>query len=134
MSGPITKEERWDNDVGPDYERWVARRRKKQQQLNDIAYESSPTKINNLNNILWRLLDNDSDHARGEWGDRHFLTEPEIKWLQGVNRKQPMVGDYYEAQQIERRVCERRNKKWQSKNSQPKENETGPQTGARASE
>jgi len=112
MSGPVAKEERWDNDSGPDYERWVARRRKKQQQLNEVAYESSPTKINNLNLILRRLLDNDSDHALGEWGNRHFLTESEIKWLQGVNRKQPSVGDYHEAQQIERRVCERRNKKW----------------------
>ena len=112
MSGPVTKEERWDNCSDSDYERWVAYRRKKEQQLNEIAYESSPTKIRNLNNILWRLLDNNSDYARGEWGDRHFLTEPEIKWLQGVNRKQPIVGDYYEAQQIERRVCERRNKKW----------------------
>src|SRR5215471_5684905 len=98
-----------ENCGGPDYERWVAYRRKREQQVNEVAYEASPTKIRNLNLILWRLLDNNSDDARGEWGNRRFLTASEIEWLRGVDRKQPMVGDYHEAQQIERRVCERRN-------------------------
>jgi len=104
-----------ENCSGPDYERWVAYRRKKEQQVNEVAYEASPTKIRNLNLILWRLLDNNSDDARGEWGNRRFLTASEIEWLRGVDRKQPMVGDYHEAQQIERRVCERRNKKWRER-------------------
>jgi hypothetical protein len=104
-----------ENCSGPDYERWVAYRRKKEQQLNEVAYEPSATKIRNLNLILWRLLDNNSDDARGEWGNRCFLTEPEIKWLQGIDRERPVVGDYHEAQQIERRVCERRNKKWRER-------------------
>ena len=116
-----------ENCSGPDYERWVAYRRKKEQQVNEVAYEASPTKIRNLNLILWRLLDNNSDDARGEWGNRHFLTEPETKWLQSVDRERPMVGDYHEAQQIERRVCERRNKKWRERTAdQPTANQPPP--------
>jgi len=116
-----------ENCSGPDYERWVAYRRKKEQQVNEVAYEASPTKIRNLNLILWRLLDNNSDDARGEWGNRRFLTASEIEWLRGVDRKQPMVGDYHEAQQIERRVCERRNKKWRERTAdQPTANQPPP--------
>jgi hypothetical protein len=125
VGGWVSDAEDWpvsegdENCTGPDYERWAANKRKKEQQLNEVAYEASPTKIRNLNLILWRLLDNDSDYARGEWGNRHFLTESEVEWLQGVDRERPKMGDYHEAQQIERRVCERRNKKWREQKADP---------------
>jgi hypothetical protein len=92
-----------------------AHERKKQQHNDDVdvALETSPTKIRNLNLIIRRLLENDSDHARGEWGDRAFLAESETAWLQSVNRKQPKLGDYHEARLIERKVIERRKKKWE---------------------
>ena len=79
----------------------------------EVGPEISPTKIRNLSLIIWRLLENDSDHARGEWGDRAFLAESETAWLQSVDRKQPKLGDYHEARQIELRVSERRKKKWE---------------------
>ncbi len=106
-----------ENSIGPDYERWVTYRRKKEQQLDEVAFETSPTKINNLGCVLYRLLDLDTEDARSEWGNRRFLTEEEIKRLQSIDRKRPLLGEYREARLIEQKVIERRKQKWNEQKS-----------------
>jgi hypothetical protein len=87
-----------------------AHERKKQQHNDDadVTLETRKWKILRLNNLISTLLKYDSDLGRGE-----FLTEPEAAWLQSVDRKQPKLSDYHEAQQIERKAFERRKKEWE---------------------
>jgi hypothetical protein len=88
-----------------------AHERKKQQLNSDdanVTLETSKWKILRLNTLISTLLKYDSDLGRGE-----FLTEPEAAWLQSVDRKQPKLSDYHEAQQIKRKAFERRKKKWE---------------------
>jgi hypothetical protein len=92
-----------------------AHERNKPQQNDDadVALEISPAKIRNLNLIIRRLLEHDSDEARGEWSDLNFLTEEEKTSLQNIDREHPKLGDYHEARLVERKVTERRKKKWE---------------------
>jgi hypothetical protein len=101
-----------ENSSGPDYERWIDYRRKKEQQHSEpVLFETSKWKINSLNLRLWRLLENEYSARNPEWGALNFLTKAEKEWLQSVDRKKPKLGDHYEALEIERRVGERQNKK-----------------------
>jgi hypothetical protein len=44
-------------------------------------------------------------------GALKFLSEQETAWLRSVDREHPKLGDYYEIEQINRWVTERRRKK-----------------------
>jgi hypothetical protein len=111
-------------------------KRKKQQlqQTGDgeVALETSKAKINRLNLIIWRILEHSPgpDYAQHEeWSDRAFATESEKEWLRSVDRKQPKLGDYYEAKQIEERIIQRRKKKWNERQGVNENKQTNSETG-----
>jgi hypothetical protein len=70
------------------------------------------------------------DYAQHEeWSDRAFATESEKEWLRSVDRKQPKLGDYYEAKQIEERIIQRRKKKWNERQGVNENKQTNSETG-----
>lgn len=99
------------------HDRWAAdKQRKKQQQNADGDVFLGPCdgarsyKRNRLNMILFRFLDPNPNGHPNFWGKA--LSEAETNYLKSIDREKPTVSNYYEAVQIERRVHERRNKKW----------------------